>query len=155
MFSLRHKKNCLCKCSNCFLGVRARKCIGPSNEGAQHMFSSRNKKKLSLNYLQYPLLSGALISSVTGLLYNRIMAPNIQEYLSLKKELFPRKHQELILIEKGDKSDKVTSPESVSIHLNVIIWEQLLLLPCDMTNMLLEWQKKRKNKKMKFRFSQY
>ena len=48
------------------------------------MFSLRNKKKVSLNYPQYPLLPGALISSVTGLLHNRIMTPNIQEYLSLK-----------------------------------------------------------------------
>ena len=47
------------------------------------MFSLRNKKKISLNYPQYPLLSGALISSVTGLLHNRIMTPNIKEYLSL------------------------------------------------------------------------
>ena len=48
------------------------------------MFSLRNKKKLSLNYPQYSLLSGgALISSVTGLLHHRIMTPNIQEYLSL------------------------------------------------------------------------
>ena len=31
-----------------------------SNEGSQHMFSLRNKKKLSLNYPRYPLLSGAL-----------------------------------------------------------------------------------------------
>ena len=46
------------------------------------MFSLRNKKKLSLNYPQYPLLSEALISSVTGLLHNR-MTSNIQEYLSL------------------------------------------------------------------------
>ena len=30
---------------------------------------------------QQPLLTGALISSVTGLLHNRIMPPNIQEYL--------------------------------------------------------------------------
>ena len=47
------------------------------------MFSLRNKKKSSLNYPHYPLLSGALVSSVTGLLHNRIMTPNIQEYLSL------------------------------------------------------------------------
>ena len=45
------------------------------------MFSLR--KKLSLNNPQYTLLSGALISSVTGLLHNRIMTSNIQEYLSL------------------------------------------------------------------------
>ena len=32
-----------------------------SNEGLQHMFSLRNKKKLSLNYPQHPLLSGALL----------------------------------------------------------------------------------------------
>ena len=43
------------------------------------------QEKLSLNYLQYPHLSGALISSVTGLLHNRIMTPNIQEHLSLIK----------------------------------------------------------------------
>ena len=30
-----------------------------SNEGSQYLFSLRNKKKISLNYLQYPLLSGA------------------------------------------------------------------------------------------------
>ena len=48
------------------------------------MFSLRNKKKISLNYPQYPLLPGALISSVTGLLHNRIVTPNIQEYLSLR-----------------------------------------------------------------------
>ena len=47
------------------------------------MFSLRNKKKISLNYPQYPLSSGALISSVIGLLHNRIITPNIQEYLSL------------------------------------------------------------------------
>ena len=47
------------------------------------MFLLRNKKKLPLNYPQYARLSGALISSVTGLLHNRIMTPNIQEYLSL------------------------------------------------------------------------
>ena len=39
---------------------------------------------ISLNYPQYPLLPRALISSVTGLLHNRIMTPNIQEYLSLR-----------------------------------------------------------------------
>ena len=44
------------------------------------------QEKLSLNYPQYPLLSEALISSVTGLLHNRIMTPNIQEYLSLNTE---------------------------------------------------------------------
>ena len=37
-----------------------------------------------MNYPQYPLLPGALISSVTGLLHYKIMAPNIQEYLSLR-----------------------------------------------------------------------
>ena len=47
------------------------------------MFSLKNKKKLSLNYPQYPQLSGALISVVTGLLHNRIMRSNKQEYLSL------------------------------------------------------------------------
>ena len=31
-----------------------------SKKGSQHMFSFRNKKKLSLNYPQYPLLPGAL-----------------------------------------------------------------------------------------------
>ena len=31
-----------------------------SNKGSQHMFSLRNKKKLSLKFPQYPLLSGAL-----------------------------------------------------------------------------------------------
>ena len=31
-----------------------------SNEGSQHMFLLRSKKKISLNYRQYPLLSGAL-----------------------------------------------------------------------------------------------
>ena len=40
-----------------------------------------------MNYPQYSLLSGALISSVTGLLHNRIMTPNIQEYLSLTQDL--------------------------------------------------------------------
>ena len=38
-----------------------------------------------MNYPQYPLLSGALISSVTGLLHNRIMTSNILEYLSLNQ----------------------------------------------------------------------
>ena len=47
------------------------------------MFSLRNKKKIYLNYPQYPLLSGDLISSATGMLQNRIMTSNIQEYLSL------------------------------------------------------------------------
>ena len=55
------------------------------------MFSLRNKKALSLNYPQYHHLSGAQISSDTGLLHNRIMTPTIhrimtpnkQEYLSL------------------------------------------------------------------------
>ena len=51
------------------------------------MFSLRIKKKISLNYPQYPLLSTALISSVTGLLHNRIITCNIQEYLSLTIEL--------------------------------------------------------------------
>ena len=45
----------------------------------------REIKKLSLNYPQYSLLSGALISSATGLLHNRIMTPSIQEYLSLNE----------------------------------------------------------------------
>ena len=54
------------------------------------MFSLRNKKKISLNYPQYPHLSGALISGVTGLLHNRIMTPNTQEYLSLIKALFKK-----------------------------------------------------------------
>ena len=31
-----------------------------SNEGSQHMISLRNKKQISLNYRQYPLLPGAL-----------------------------------------------------------------------------------------------
>ena len=47
----------------------------------------RETRKISLNYPQYPRLSGALISGVTGLLHNRIigriMTPTIQEYLSL------------------------------------------------------------------------
>ena len=43
----------------------------------------REIRKIALNYPEHPLLSGALISSVTGLLHNRIMTPNIQEYLSL------------------------------------------------------------------------
>ena len=47
-------------------------------------FHGEIRKKTSLNYLQYPLLSGALISSVTGLLHYRIMTPNIQEYLPLR-----------------------------------------------------------------------
>ena len=47
------------------------------------MFSLRNKKNIfELSSMPY-FLSGAPISSVTGLLHNRIMAPNIQEYLSL------------------------------------------------------------------------
>ena len=46
------------------------------------MFSSRNKK-IIFGLFSISLLSGALISSVTGLLHNRIMTPNIQEYLSL------------------------------------------------------------------------
>ena len=48
------------------------------------MCSLRNKKiifELSL----IPPLTGALISSATGLLNNRLMTPNIQEYLSLKE----------------------------------------------------------------------
>ena len=32
-----------------------------SNEGSQHMLG--NKKKISLNYPQYPLLSGALVKN--------------------------------------------------------------------------------------------
>ena len=48
---------------------------------------SEKYEKLSLNYPQYPLLSGAVISSVTGWLHNRIMTPNIQEYLSLNESL--------------------------------------------------------------------
>ena len=44
----------------------------------------REKEKILLNYPQYPSSSRALISSVTGLLHNRIMTPNIQEYLSLR-----------------------------------------------------------------------
>ena len=35
-----------------------------SKQGSQHMFSLRNKKKLSLNYPQYPLLFGALTESL-------------------------------------------------------------------------------------------
>ena len=50
------------------------------------MFSLRNKKKIPLNYPQYPHLSGALISGVSGLLHNRIMTPNKQEHLSLKQK---------------------------------------------------------------------
>ena len=64
-----------------------------SNEGPQHMFSFRNKKKSSLNYSQYLLLSGALISSVPGVLHNRIMTPNIQEYLSLRQKVSTLKYQ--------------------------------------------------------------
>ena len=49
----------------------------------------REIRKLSLNYPQYPRLSGALISGVTGLLDNRIrgriMTPNVQEYLSFRE----------------------------------------------------------------------
>ena len=40
-----------------------------------------------MNYPEYPHLSGALISGVTGLLHNRIMTPNMQEYLSLKNKI--------------------------------------------------------------------
>ena len=40
-------------------------------------------EKIFLNYPQYPFLSGALISSVTGFMHSRIMTPYIQEYLSL------------------------------------------------------------------------
>ena len=34
-----------------------------SDEGSQHIFSLRNNRKISLNYPQYPLLSGALYFS--------------------------------------------------------------------------------------------
>ena len=37
-----------------------------------------------MNYPQYPVLSGVLISSVSGLLPDRMMTSIIQEYLSLK-----------------------------------------------------------------------
>ena len=37
-------------------------CRDGSDEGSQHMFSLRNKKKLFLNYPQYPLLLGALMT---------------------------------------------------------------------------------------------
>ena len=50
--------------------------------GTTYVFLEK-EEKLSLNFPQYSLLSGALISSVTRLLHNRIMTPNIQEYLSL------------------------------------------------------------------------
>ena len=50
--------------------------------GTTYVFLEK-EEKLSLNYPQYSLLSGALISSVTRLLHNRIMTPNIQAYLSL------------------------------------------------------------------------
>ena len=60
------------------------------------MFSLRNKKKFSLNYPQYPLLSGALISSVTGLLHNRIMTSNTLEYLSLNMNILCMYSQLLI-----------------------------------------------------------
>ena len=50
------------------------------------MFSCEIRKK-SLNYPKYPLSFGALISSATGLLHNRIMTPNIQGYLSLKTNI--------------------------------------------------------------------
>ena len=55
------------------------------------MFSLRNKKNhllIILNIPKYPHLSGALIRGVTGLLHNRIMRPNKQEYLSLKVFVF-------------------------------------------------------------------
>ena len=45
----------------------------------------REIRKIPLNYPQYPLLSVALISRITGLLHNRIKTPNIQEYLSLRE----------------------------------------------------------------------
>ena len=45
----------------------------------------REIRKLYSNYPQYPFLSGGLISSVTGLLHDRIMTSNIQEYLSLNE----------------------------------------------------------------------
>ena len=48
------------------------------------MFSLRNKKNI-FELSSIPLLSGALIGSVSELLHNRIMTSNIQEYLSLIK----------------------------------------------------------------------
>ena len=47
--------------------------------------------RISLNYPQYPFLSEALISSLTGWLHNRIMTPNVQEYLSLKGVTFKKR----------------------------------------------------------------
>ena len=60
------------------------------------MFTLKKIEKLSLNYPQYSLLSGALISSVTGLLHNRIMTPNVQEYMSLKRQEKPELYETLI-----------------------------------------------------------
>ena len=52
-----------------------------STEGSQHMFSLRNKKKLSLNYPQYPFLSGALKESKMNLMFNSTY--NLQQTASL------------------------------------------------------------------------
>ena len=47
------------------------------------MFSSRNKK-IIFEFSSIPLLSGASIRGVTGLLHNRIMTTNTQDNLSLR-----------------------------------------------------------------------
>ena len=65
-----------------------------------------------MNYPQYPLLSGALTSSVTGLLHNRIMTPNIQEYLSLKAKVIkthPKAADEKL------KADALSSMSKVNV----------------------------------------
>ena len=45
-----------------------------SNEGSYHVFVEKYEK-LSLNYLQYPFLSGALFHNKTGFTLSRINDP--------------------------------------------------------------------------------
>ena len=52
------------------------------------MFSLRNKRKISLNYLQYPLLSGALYSD----LENKVKVSITYYGLELATEVCTYKH---------------------------------------------------------------
>ena len=52
------------------------------NEGSQHTFLLRNKKKLSLNYPNYPLLSGAL-DYIPGKLHVKCLSKVVSLYYTI------------------------------------------------------------------------
>ena len=71
-----------------------------------------------MKYPQYPLLSGALISSVTGLLHTRIMTPNIKEFWSLSKP--PNYGQNLLAEDRSFVEYNSASKENAALGCQIV-----------------------------------